>query len=56
MFANRSLTHYTIVLGCGLASLLTGASVIHTLYKPDLRIPDMETINHISGQSDSKTK
>jgi len=55
MFANRSLIHYTIVLGCGVASLLTGASVIHTIYKPDLRIPDVEALNHASP-SDSKSK
>ena len=33
---NRTLFHYTILFSAGVASLLSGASLVHNIIKPDL--------------------
>ena len=33
---NRTLFHYTVLFSAGVASLLSGASLVHNIIKPDL--------------------
>jgi hypothetical protein len=46
----RSFGTYVAYFGVGMVSMMTGATVVHELYKPDLTIPDL---NAGSNSSDS---
>ena len=37
----RGIFHYTGLVGVGMFSLLFGASIVHTIFKPDLTIPKL---------------
>lgn len=37
----RPFTRYFVLFGAGIANLLLGATVVHEIYKPNVKIPDI---------------